>query len=197
MLSDHTEGTAPGRPTPFAHVADNDLAVGKLVEHISQSPIWENSVIFIVEDDAQNGPDHVDAHRTTAYLAGGYVKHHYVDHTMYSTSSMLRTIELILGLPPMTQYDAAATPMWRCFSKTPDKASFASLPSNIDLSEVNPKGTKLAALSKGLNLSEIDRAPDELLNAMIWKAVKGEHAEVPAPVRAAFVKAGNKAGEDD
>ena len=118
MLSDHTEGTAAGRPTPFAHVADNDLAVGMLVEHISKSPIWENSVLFIVEDDAQNGPDHVDAHRTTAYLAGGYVKRHYADHTLYSTSSLLRTIELILGLPPMTQYDAAATPMWRSFSKT-------------------------------------------------------------------------------
>src|ERR1700742_743020 len=149
MLSDHTEGTAAGRPTPFAHVADNDLAVGRLVEHISKSPIWENSVIFIVEDDAQNGPDHVDAHRTTAYLAGGYVKRHAVDHTMYSTSSMVRTIELILGLPPMTQYDAAAIPMWRFFSKTADTTSFASLPSNIKLDEVNPGGTKLAAMARG------------------------------------------------
>lgn len=197
MLSDHTEGTAPGRPTPFVHVADNDLAVGKLVEHISKSPIWENSVIFIVEDDAQNGPDHVDAHRTTAYVAGGYVKRHYVDHTMYSTSSMLRTMELILGLPPMTQYDAAATPMWRCFSKTPDNTAFHSLASNVDLSEVNPKGTKLAAMSKGLNLSEIDRAPDELMNAMIWKAVKGEHVNVPSPVRAAFVNTIKEDGDDD
>lgn len=197
MLSDHTEGTAPGRPTPFAHVADNDLAVGKLVEHISKSPIWENSVILIVEDDAQNGPDHVDAHRTTAYVAGGYVKRRYVDHTMYSTSSMLRTMELILGLPPMTQYDAAATPMWRCFNKTADKAPFNSLPSNIDLNEVNPKGTKLAAMAKGLNLSEIDRAPDELMNAMLWKAIKGEHVNVPSPVRAAFVNAVKEDEDDD
>ncbi len=103
MLSDHTEGTAAGRPTPFAHVADNDLAIGMMIEHISKSPIWEQTAVFIVEDDAQNGPDHVDAHRTTAYLAGGFVKRHFVDHTMYSSSSMLRTIELILGLPPMTQ----------------------------------------------------------------------------------------------
>ncbi|MEX6690216.1 bifunctional YncE family protein/alkaline phosphatase family protein [Danxiaibacter flavus] len=197
MLSDHTEGTAPGRPTPFAHVADNDLAVGKLVEHISKSPIWENSVIFIVEDDAQNGPDHVDAHRTTAYLAGGYVKRNYIDHTMYSTSSMLRTMELILGLPPMTQYDAAATPMWRCFSKTPNNTPFKSLPSNIDLNEVNPKGTKLAAMSRGLNLSEIDSAPDELMNAMIWKSVKGEHVTVPTPVRAAFVNTIKEDRDDD
>jgi YVTN family beta-propeller protein len=197
MLSDHTEGTAAGRPTPFAHVADNDLAVGMLVDHISKSPIWESSVIFIVEDDAQNGPDHVDAHRTTAYLAGGYVKRHYVDHTMYSTSSLLRTIELVLGLPPMTQYDAAATPMWRCFSKTPDNTTFNSLPSNINLNDVNPKGTKLVAMAKGLNFSEVDRVPDEVMNAMLWKSVKGENARVPAPVRAAFVKAIKKAEEED
>ncbi len=197
MLSDHTEGTAAGRPTPFAHVADNDLAVGKLVEHISKSPIWENTVIFIVEDDAQNGPDHVDAHRTTAYLAGGYVKRHAVDHTMYSTSSMVRTIELILGMPPMTQYDAAATPMWRCFSKTADTTAFNSLPSNVNLAEVNPGGTKLAAMARGLNFSEVDRVPDELMNTMVWKAVRGENARVPVPVRAAFVKATNETEDDD
>jgi len=197
MLSDHTEGTAAGRPTPFAHVADNDLAVGRLVEHISKSPIWENSVIFIVEDDAQNGPDHVDAHRTTAYMAGGYVRRNYVDHSMYSTSSLLRTIELILGLAPMTQYDAAAPPMWRCFSKTPDKTPFNSLPSNINLNDVNPRGTKLAAMAKGLNFSEIDRVPDEVMNTMLWKAVRGENAQVPGPVRAAFVKSIKKTeGED-
>lgn len=196
MLSDHTEGTVAGRPTPFAHVADNDLAVGKLVEHISKSPIWENTVIFIVEDDAQNGPDHVDAHRTTAYLAGGYVKRQYVDHTLYSTSSMIRTIELILGLPPMTQYDAAAVPMWRCFSKTPDTTAFSSLPSNVNLVEVNPGGTKLAAMARGLNFTEVDRVPDELMNAMVWKAVRGENARVPTPVRAAFVKTTPKKDDD-
>lgn len=197
MLSDHTEGTAAGRPTPYAHVADNDLAVGKLVEHISKSPIWENSVIFIVEDDAQNGPDHVDAHRTTAYLAGGYVKRHAVDHTMYSTSSLLRTAELILGLPPMTQYDAAAMPMFRCFNATADNTPFASLPSNIDLTETNPGGTKLAAMARGFNFSEVDRVPDEAMNAMLWKAIKGENAKVPVPVRAAFVKANTKTEVDD
>ena len=102
IINDHTEGLSKGRPTPFAHVADNDLAVGMFVDYLSKSPVWKESVVFIVEDDAQNGPDHVDAHRTTAYVAGGYVKRHFVDHTMYSTSSMLRTIELILGIPPMT-----------------------------------------------------------------------------------------------
>jgi len=197
MLSDHTEGTAAGRPTPFAHVADNDLAVGKLVEHLSKSPIWGECAIFIVEDDAQNGPDHVDAHRTTAYLAGGYVKRHFVDHTMYSTSGMVRTIELILGLPPMTQYDAAAMPMWRCFGATQDATPFVSLPSNIDLHSLNPGGTKLAAMARGLNFSEIDRVPDETMNAMLWKAIKGEGAKVPVPVRAAFVKATDPGDGDD
>jgi hypothetical protein len=197
MLSDHTEGTAAGRPTPFAHVADNDLAVGRLVEHLSKSPIWDSAVVFIVEDDAQNGPDHVDAHRTTAYLAGGYVKRHFVDHSMYSTSSLLRTIELILGLPPMSQYDAAAPSMWRCFSPTLDNTAFASLPSNINLHETNPGGTKLAAMARGLNFTEIDRVPDELMNAMLWKAVKGENARTPIPVRAAFVRAVDKGDRDD
>ncbi|MBM2842138.1 MAG: bifunctional YncE family protein/alkaline phosphatase family protein [Bacteroidetes bacterium] len=113
LINDHTEGLKLGRPTPTAEVADNDLAVGLFVDYLSHSPIWKHSVVFIVEDDAQNGPDHVDAHRSTAYVAGGYVKRHFIDHTMYSTSGMLRTIELILGLPPMSQYDAAAEPMWR------------------------------------------------------------------------------------
>ena len=197
MLSDHTEGTAAGRPTPYAHVADNDLAIGMMIEHISKSSIWENSVIFIVEDDAQNGHDHVDAHRTTAYLAGGYVKRHHVDHTMYSSSSMLRTIELILGLRPMTQYDAAATPMWKCFTKAADTSVFVSLPSNINLNERNPGGTALAKMASGLNLSEIDRAPDELMNTMLWKSIKGEHAVLPSPVRAAFVKTVRKEEDAD
>ena len=117
FINDHTEGQSLGRPTPFAHVADNDLAVGLFVEHLSNSSIWNKCLIIAVEDDAQNGPDHVDAHRSTAYIAGGLVKRHFVDHTMYSTSSLLRTIELILGMPPMTQYDAAAESLWRCFSK--------------------------------------------------------------------------------
>jgi hypothetical protein len=167
-----------------------------LVEHLSKSPIWDSCAIFIVEDDAQNGPDHVDAHRTTAYLAGGYVKRHYADHTMYSTSSLLRTVELILGLPPMTQYDAAATPMWRSFSPTLDATVFSSLPANIDLHETNPGGTKLAAMARGLNFSEVDRVSDEAMNAMLWKAVKGEGAKMPVPVRAAFVRATRSADKD-
>lgn len=194
FINDHTEGLRPDRPTPFAHVADNDLAVGLFVEYLSKSPIWKETAIFIVEDDAQNGPDHVDAHRTTAYLAGGYVKRGFVDHTMYSTSSMLRTIELILGLQPMSQYDAAATPMWRSFTATPNLTPFRARPSNIDLDARNPgKLTALALKSLSFDFTKEDAAPDLEFSEVIWKAVKGEHSVMPAPRRAAFLKV----AEDD
>ncbi|MFT3844119.1 MAG: bifunctional YncE family protein/alkaline phosphatase family protein [Lacibacter sp.] len=188
FINDHTEGQRIGRPSPFAHVADNDLAVGLFVEYLSKSPIWKETAIFIVEDDAQNGPDHVDAHRTTAYVAGGFVKRKYIDHTMYSTSSMLRTIELILGLPPMSQYDAAAEPMWRCFSSAPDLSPFHSVPTLVDLNEKNTKHTASARLSETFDFTKEDRIPDLLFTEVIWKAVKGENSVVPAPRRSAFIK---------
>jgi hypothetical protein len=135
ISNDHTEGMRAGKKTPYAHVADNDLAVGQFVDYISKSPIWKESAIFILEDDAQNGPDHVDAHRSHAYLISPYVKRKSVDHTMYSTTGMIRTIELILGMKPMTQYDAAAVPMWRSFTNKPDFASFDHVQANINLNE--------------------------------------------------------------
>lgn len=188
FINDHTQGLTPNKPTPFAHVADNDLAVGLFVEYLSQSPIWKETAIFIVEDDAQNGPDHVDAHRTTAYVAGGFVKRRFVDHTMYSTSSMLRTMELILGLPPMTQYDAAATPMWNCFSATPDLSPFRARPSNINLDEINTQDNALSKKSLEFDFSKEDRAPDLEFSELIWKAVKGENSIMPAPRRSAFLR---------
>lgn len=188
FINDHTEGQRIGKPTPFAHVADNDWAVGLFVEYLSKSPIWKETAIFIVEDDAQNGPDHVDAHRTTAYVAGGFVKRKFIDHTMYSTSSMLRTIELILGLPPMSQYDAAAEPMWRCFSTAPDLTPFTSVPALVDLNEKNTKNTASARLSETFDFSKEDRIPDLVFSEVIWKAVKGEESVMPAPRRSAFVK---------
>ncbi len=188
FINDHTQGASIGNPTPFAHVADNDLAVGMFVEYLSKSPIWKETAIFIVEDDAQNGPDHVDAHRSTAYVAGGFVKRNFVDHTMYSTSSMLRTIELILGLPPMSQYDAAAEPMWRCFSSTYAATPFQSVPANIDLNEKNVKNNASAKLSATFDFSKEDRIPDLVFSEVIWKTVKGEHSVMPAPIRSAFLK---------
>ena len=188
FINDHTEGQRLGRPTPFAHVADNDLAVGMFIEYLSKSPIWKETAIFIVEDDAQNGPDHVDAHRTTAYVAGGFVKRKFIDHTMYSTSSMLRTIELILGLPPMSQYDAAAEPMWRCFSSQFNGELFLAVPPLVDLNEKNIKNTPSARLSETFDFSKEDAIPDLVFSEVIWKAVKGEGSKMPAPRRSAFLK---------
>jgi len=193
--NDHTEGLRTGRPSPFAHVADNDLAVGLFLEYLSQSPIWKEAAVFIVEDDAQNGPDHVDAHRTTAYVASPFIKRRSVDHTMYSTSSMLRTMELILGLPPMSQYDAAATPMWRSFTATPDLTPYKSVPANVDLNEKNAANNATAALSNQLDFSKEDIIPDLLFSNIIWKAVKGEDSVMPAPRRSSFLKV--KEDDDD
>ncbi len=186
--ADHTQGLAVGRPTPYACVADNDLAVGMLVEHLSKSPIWPQTAIFVVEDDAQNGPDHVDAHRSNVLVISPYVKRNSVDHTMYSTSGMLRTMELILGLPPMTQYDAAATPMFRSFTATPDVTPYVAIPSNIDLGTPNVALTPSAKRSEKLDFTDVDRINDRLFNDILWKGLKGEDFQVPAPRRSAFVK---------
>lgn len=193
--NDHTEGLRKGKPTPFAHVADNDLAVGLFIEYLSKSAIWKESVVFIVEDDAQNGPDHVDAHRSTAYIAGGLVKRRFVDHTMYSTTSMLRTMELILGIPPMSQYDAAATPMWRCFSTTPDMTPFASIAANINLNDKNVAMNEWQQRSETFNFAKEDAIPDLLFSMVLWHGIKGSDVPFPGPRRAAFLKL--KPGKED
>lgn len=193
--NDHTSGLAKGAYSPYAAVADNDLAVGRLVEHISHSKIWKESAIFILEDDAQNGADHVDAHRSTAYIVSPYTRRNFVDHTMYSTSSMLRTMELILGLPPMSQYDAAATPMWRCFTATPDFTPYKALPAQVDIEERNIAVNELSRISETFNLVEVDAVPGLLFNEVLWKALKG--TEMPAPRRAAWVKVSEGDDDDD
>lgn len=193
--NDHTSGMRKGAYSPYAAVADNDLAVGRLVEYITHSRIWKESAIFILEDDAQNGPDHVDAHRSPAYVISPYVKRNTVNHNMYSTSGMLRTMELILGLPPMSQYDAAATPMWELFSATPDLRPYETLPANTDINERNTAWNESARRSANFDLAHEDRVPDLELNEVVWKAIHGEQAVMPAPRRSAFVKL--SAGEDD
>ena len=187
LPNDHTSGARVGAHSPRAMVAENDLAVGKLIEHISKSSIWPESAIFILEDDAQNGPDHVDAHRSTAYIASPYAKRNAKVSTMYSTTSMLRTMELILGLPPMSQYDAASTPMWECFTSEPDFTPFEYLDPTYDIYEKNVKRNELSELSDSFNLEEIDAAPDHLFSQVIWKSIKGLDSEMPVPVRAAFI----------
>jgi len=193
---DHTSGMRKGAYTPYAAAADNDLAVGRFIEHISQSAIWKECAIFIVEDDAQNGPDHVDAHRSTAYVISPYVKRNFVDHTMYSTSGLLRTMELILGLPPMSQYDAAAMPMFRTFTATPDFTPYTSKPANINIDERNTAWNKLAKESAKFNLAVEDAAPDIPFNEVIWKSIKGENSVMPTPRHSAFIKVQEKDDDD-
>ncbi len=187
LPNDHTAGARIGMPTPRAMVAENDLALGKMIEHISKSRIWKESAVFVLEDDAQNGPDHVDAHRSTAFIASPYAKRNVKVSTMYSTTSMLRTMELILGLPPMSQYDAASTPMWECFTAIPDYTPFVSLDATYDIHEMNTEENEISRLSDSFNLEEMDAAPDHLFSQVIWKAVKGLDSEMPAPVRSAFI----------
>jgi len=185
--NDHTEGLRLGRPTPYAHVADNDFAVGQLIETLSKSPIWNETAVFILEDDAQNGADHVDAHRSTAYVAGGFVKRNYVDHTAYSTSSMLRTMELILGLSPMSQYDAAAMPMWRCFDSVAKPIDFKAISPNVDLRTKNVARNEWQRKSELFNFEKEDTNNDVAFNLVLWHGLKGDKIPFPGPTRAAFV----------
>ncbi|MDQ2720318.1 MAG: bifunctional YncE family protein/alkaline phosphatase family protein [Bacteroidota bacterium] len=187
FINDHTEGMRKGSPTPFAAVADNDLAVGMFIDYLSRSPVWKQSVIFILEDDAQDGPDHVDAHRSPVYVAGPYVKRNFVDHTPYTTSGVLRTIELILGISPMSQYDAAATPLWRCFTAAPDESVFNFLPAIVNLNDKNTAVNKLSKKSAAFNFSKEDAVPEKEFNEILWKGIKGMNSPVPSSRRAAFI----------
>lgn len=162
LPNDHTAGLKADKLTPLAMLANNDLALGRFIEAVSHSKFWKEMAIFVVEDDAQNGSDHVDAHRTVALVISPYTKRHYVDSSFYSTSSMLRTMELILGIPPMTQFDAAALPMYASFQARPDLAPYKHLPPNIDLNEKNSSSGWGAKVSEKLDFSEAD-AVDDLL----------------------------------
>jgi YVTN family beta-propeller protein len=195
--NNHTEGLSLGKPTPFAHVADNDLTVGMFIEYLSHSPIWNNCLVLIVEDDAQNGPDHVDAHRSPALIAGGFVKQGFVDHTAYTTSSLLRTMELVLGLPPMSQYDAAATPLWRCLNNTPGHAPFTCRPINVNLNDRNGARSEWQKLSETFDFTAEDKVNDFQFNEVLWRAVKGLDNPCPPAVRAAFLQTGNSEEEDE
>lgn len=186
--NNHTSGNRVGKLTPFAMVADNDLALGRLIEHLFKSKIWKQSAVFVLEDDAQNGPDHVDAHRSPVLVISPYVKRRSINHTMYSTASVLRTMELILGLPPMSQYDAAATPMWNAFQSQPDLTGYQSRPSQVDLEQKNLAYNEDSQKSESFDWSNPDLVPDRALSEIIWRAVKGPQSPVPAPRRSAFVR---------
>jgi DNA-binding beta-propeller fold protein YncE len=173
---DHTAGTKTGENTPAAMVADNDRAVGLLIDAVSHSPDWSSTAIFILEDDAQNGPDHVDEQRSTLYLASPYAAGG-LQHEHYTTSSVLRTIELLLGLPPMTPYDAGARPMYAAFTTKPDPRPFNALAPTTDLDAKNKTTAYRAADSNALNFAQEDRVPDAVLNDILWHAVRGNSPE--------------------
>jgi len=196
LPSDHTSGAQAGKPTPDAYVADNDVALGKLIDHLSHSSIWKSSAVFVVEDDAQNGPDHVDAHRSVCLVISPYVKRNSVVHTMYSTTSVLHTIELILGMPPMSQYDAAATPMYDVFTSKIDTSSYKAEPNRVDLNKKNMAMDKLSRETKSFNLTMADAAPDVAFDEVIWKAMRGVNSEMPAPRHSAFLMVHEKNEKD-
>lgn len=195
LPNDHTVGLIKDSLTPTAYIADNDQAVGRLAAHISHSPIWKESAIFVLEDDAGNGCDHVDAHRSVAWVISPYIRRHSADHTLYSTSSVLRTMELIVGLPPMSQYDAAATPLWNCFQATPDPQPFAAVAPMVDIRERTVFDAS-ALQSPRLDFSRADRVPDILLNEILWKSVKGSNSIAPVAHRAAFVLTSGRKDDD-
>src|SRR6516165_1739836 len=184
--NDHTSGTTPGKIAPLAAMADNDYALGLIIEAVSHSRFWATTAVFVVEDDAQNGPDHVDSHRSPAFVISPYVKRHRVDGTMYYTASMLRTIELLLGLRPMTHFDAGARPMTSVFESTPDLASYAVEKPRIPLDTRNPAGAPGAQASARMDFEEADAIDDDELNDILWVAIR--RSAPPPPVRSYFAR---------
>jgi hypothetical protein len=181
LPNDHTSALKPGSPKPASQVADNDLAFGQIVDAVSHSQFWTNTCIFGIEDDPQNGWDHVSGYRTTAYVISPYTKRHAVVSTQYNQTSLLRTMELMLGLPPMNQMDATATPMFDCFTTTPDFTAYTALTNTTPLDDMNPPSRrnsdaqtrKDAYVSAHLPLDKPDQCPEDVLNRILWRSVMG------------------------
>jgi DNA-binding beta-propeller fold protein YncE len=186
--NDHTNGTTAGKIAPLSSAADNDLAAGMIVEAISRSKFWADTAIFIIEDDAQNGPDHVDSHRSPAWLVSPFAKRHAVDNTMYSQASVLHTIEIMLGLKPMTVFDAGARPMFNAFTNTANPAPYTAEKARTSLEQRNPPNGQLAERSRKLNFDVADDIDDDELNAILWEAIKGPNVPMPAPTRSRFAR---------
>jgi hypothetical protein len=197
LPNDHTAGTTAGALTPRAMVADNDLALGRITEAISNSVDWKDSAIFVVEDDAQSGPDHVDSHRSVLLVASPFAKRSAADHTFYTTSGVLRTIELILGLPPMSQFDAAATPLFNAFLGTPNLAAYKRLAPRVPMDERNLPTAFGATMSAAMDFSVEDRAPEGLLNEILWRSVRGPKSPMPPPRRSIFVSPASRVVDTD
>jgi hypothetical protein len=193
LPSDHTHGTRPGTNTPKAMVADNDLALGHVVEGLTKSKFWPKMAIFVVEDDAQNGVDHVDGHRTIALAISPYTRRGHVDSTFYSNQSMLKTIELILGLPTLSIFDLIAFDMRNSFTDTADATPYQAVTPRQDLGEMNPRLNALrgparqAAIdSARMDFSGPDRAPTGRLNRVLWGAIHGWDKPYPAVKTSVF-----------
>ena len=193
LPSDHTAGTTPGLTTPKAEIADNDLAVGRIVEGLSRSTFWKSMLIFVVEDDAQDGLDHVDGHRTLALAVSPYIRRGAIDSTFYSQPSMVKTIELILGLPTMSLFDFIANDMRNSFQVEPDFAPYAAVEPKQSIYELNPPLNSLdgrarqdAEASARMNFLVPDAVPTERLNAILWRNAKGTGTKVPASIRGWF-----------
>jgi hypothetical protein len=203
LPSDHTRGTDPGQSTPQAMVADNDLAVGQIVEALSKSKFWAKMAIFVMEDDAQNGVDHVDGHRTVALAVSPYTRRGHVDSTFYSTQSMIKTIELILGLPTMSLFDLIAEDMRQSFQPAPDLTPYTAVEEKISLFDMNPPLRSLkaqaradAAASAKMRFDIPDAAPTEKLNRILWRAVRG-NVPYPGARRAVFAPLSLELDDDD
>lgn len=186
LPNDHTQGTKPGALTPLSYNAQNDLAVGMLVDAVSHSSLWSTTAIFIIEDDAQNGPDHVDSHRAPAWVISPYTHRGIVDSTMYNQTSVLRTMEMIVGLRPLTHFDAAAHPMFGSFSRQPDGRPYTVIQPKISLTDKNTGSSPGARASARMDFSAEDRVDDDELNDVIWRSVK--QTEPPPPTRSAFAR---------
>jgi hypothetical protein len=193
LPSDHTSGTRPGANTPKAMVADNDLALGQVVEGLTKSKFWPKMAIFVVEDDSQNGVDHVDGHRTVALAISPYTRRNHVDSTMYSHQSMLKSIELILGLPSMSLFNLIANDMRASFTDTPNLTPFSAIIPKQDLLELNPQASALtgerkagALASAQMNFSVPDAVPTEKLNRIVWHEIKGWSTPYPGTRNATF-----------
>ena len=195
LREDHTNGTSPGAFTPTACVASNDLGVGKIVAACSKSKFWPHMAIFVIQDDAQDGPDHVDAHRTEALVISPYTRHKGVDSTFYTTTSLLRSMELILGLEPMSEYDAAATPMYNAFRSKPDTTPYVCRPAQVDLMAKNtPKsyGAKQSSRMDFFGPDHLTAQQVDSLNRILWHSVKGAGTPYPAPVHRALLAMGGQ-----
>ncbi len=186
LPNDHTSGTLPGKMAPLSMVADNDYALGMIVEAVSHSKFWTSTAIFVVEDDAQNGPDHVDSHRSPAFVISSYVKRHLVDSTMYNTTSVLRTMEFLLGLKPMTHFDAGARPMTSVFQPMPDATGYTAEKPHISLTTRNPANGPGAEASVHMDFDDADLNDDDELNDVLWRAIR--RSDPPPPSRSFFGK---------